>query len=101
MKLIKFILLWDQFPQIIMVAGSIPCIIAWIHGKATPLTGFVVGWNLGSSLYWQFCVFERKRKERWRDLAMRSGPNLDDMFQAAKGLVEARIRSKDIDADLN
>lgn len=100
---------WDHTPQVFHILGSIPAIIAWCRGHVVPLALFVVGFNFGAALYWQYYLAQRKRTEEWMEIAEEwakratrpRNSELEEMLDVAKGLVEARMKAAHIDPDKN
>lgn len=104
MKRIKAFIVWDHACQCLFVLGSIPNIVLWIRGRGTLLGAFLVGFNLGSALYWQLCLMERKRKKEWMERAFQAlkiPGSLARELEGAKRLAQARLIDKNIDPDLN
>lgn len=102
LTVLKKIVLWDHFCQVLYVISTISSVILWIEGHATPWTGLWIGWNLGSALYWQFYLWQRQHTEEWIQRAMRHRVDpTRDMLQAVKDMVDARIRAHEIDPDRN
>lgn len=104
-KWITKILLWDHFCQVMFTLSTIPSIILWIKGHATAWTGFIIGWNWGCAVYWQFYLSARNRSEKWMMRALRQATQYSDeaegILNQAKHLVEARLQSHHIDPERN
>lgn len=100
-RLLK-ILRWDHFSQVVFVLGAIPSLVCWARGHGSMFGVFVSGFNIGAAVYWQFYLSQRKRLEWWMDRALKPGRGESrEMFDVAKNLVEARMKSGHIDPDRN
>lgn len=95
---------WERLSQAAFALGAIPTLILWACGKAERWGVFFAGLNMGSALYSEFAIRERRRTQRWMEEAMRRAarkPDFEEMLNTAKHLVEARIKAADIDPDRN
>lgn len=101
-KLLLRFIEWGHAFQVISVLVVIPQIWQWIHGHATPLSTFVIGWNLGGAVSWQYYLVQRKRTKFWMERAIQpKRGEFEEVLGMADKLVEARMRSAHIDADRN